>query len=72
VAALIAFLSLNCCGLHGGTPLPVKSAQSIQKKRPGSGLPGTQAFCFIVKCKSPAYGRASLSLYLILTGVSRS
>jgi hypothetical protein len=38
VAALIAFLCLDGCVQHGGTPLPNKIAQSIQKKRPASVL----------------------------------
>ena len=72
VAALIAFPGLECCGLHGGTPLPIKSAQSIQKKGLSPDFPGLRPFVFMVKCKSPADDRASLSLHLMLTGVSRT
>ena len=38
VAALIAFFGLDVGVVHGGIPLPIRSAQSIQKKRPASVL----------------------------------
>jgi hypothetical protein len=38
VAALKAFFGLDFVVVHGGTPLPIKIAQSIQKKRPASVL----------------------------------
>jgi hypothetical protein len=38
VAALV-LLGFGCCGVwHGGVPRPVKCVQSLQKKRPASGL----------------------------------
>jgi hypothetical protein len=42
VAALVLFDRFGSwCGvLHGLVPYPVKSVQSLQKKRPASGLPG--------------------------------
>ncbi len=44
MAALIAFLRLDVGAVHGGTPLPVKVAQSIQNKRPAS----------VLRCRSQA------------------
>ena len=50
VAALVLFG--GWCGvLHGWVPLPVKSVQSLPKKRPASGLPPVQVW---FKCEGPA------------------
>ncbi len=43
--------------LHGWVSLPGDCVQSIQRKRPESGL-RDQVFCFAVKCAGPAFGRA--------------
>jgi hypothetical protein len=40
VAALVLLGGGWCGVLHGWSPIPVKSVQSLQKKRPASGLPG--------------------------------
>ena len=50
VAALVLF-GVWCGVLHGWGPSPVKSVQSLLKKRPASGLP-VQVW---VKCEGPAW-----------------
>jgi uncharacterized membrane protein len=62
VAALVLF-GVWCSVWHVyGVPVPVKCAQSLQTKRPASGLPGAGLW---VKCEGPAFGRAAF-FYLFL------